>query len=208
MRFSVLGAGGWGTAVARLLANNSHNTILWARNPDRAAQIARNRENKRYLPGILLPTLNLRITADLEEALDADAVFLAVPSFAIADLLKRLACLETPKTVINLAKGLDRASHRTISALIGEHLPEAAAFTLSGPSHAEEVGRDMPTAVVLAGSDPELGAALQREIATSRFRIYLSNDIRGVELCATVKNIIAIATGISDGLGYGDNSRG
>jgi len=209
MRFSVLGAGGWGTAVARLLANNSHNTILWARNPDRAAQIARNRENKRYLPGVLLPTLNLRITADLEEALDVDAIFLAVPSFAMADLLERLAGLRrTPKTVINLAKGLDRASRRTISALIEEHLPEAAAFTLSGPSHAEEVGRDMPTAVVLAGSDPELGAALQREIATSRFRIYLSNDIRGVELCATVKNIIAIATGISDGLGYGDNSRG
>ena len=207
MRLSVLGAGGWGTAVARLLANNSHDTILWARDPDKAAQIAQQRENKRYLPGVSLPS-DLRVTSDLGEALDADAIFLAVPSFAMADLLKRLACLETPKTVINLAKGLDRASHRTISELIGECLPDAAAFTLSGPSHAEEVGRDMPTAVVLAGADPELGEALQREIATSRFRIYLSDDIRGVELCATIKNIIALATGISDGLGYGDNSRG
>jgi len=209
MRFSVLGAGGWGTAVARLLANNSHDTILWARNPDRAAEISRSRENKRYLPGVSLPTSNLRITSNLEEALDADAVFLAVPSFAIADLLDQLAALSrSPQTVVNLAKGLDRASHRTISELIGECLPDAAAFTLSGPSHAEEVGRDMPTAVVLAGADPELGEALQREIATSRFRIYLSDDIRGVELCATIKNIIALATGISDGLGYGDNSRG
>jgi len=209
MRFSVLGAGGWGTAVARLLANSSHDTLLWARDPNKAAQIAQHRENKRYLPGVLLPTLNLRITADLEEALDADAVFLAVPSFAMADLLERLAGFKkTPKTVINLAKGLDRASRRTISELIEEHLPGVTAFTLSGPSHAEEVGRDMPTAVVLAGADLELGAVLQRAIATPHFRIYLSDDIRGVELCATVKNIIAIATGISDGLGYGDNSRG
>jgi len=207
MRLSVLGAGGWGTAVARLLANNSHDTILWARDPDKAAQIAQQRENKRYLPGVSLPS-DLRVTSDLGEALDADAIFLAVPSFAMADLLKRLACLETPKTVINLAKGLDRASRRTMSELIEEHLPGIAAFTLSGPSHAEEVGRDMPTAVVLAGRDLELGEALQRAIATPRFRIYLSDDIRGVELCATVKNIIALATGISDGLGYGDNSRG
>jgi len=208
MRLSVLGAGGWGTAVARLLANNSHATILWARDPNKAAQIAQQRENKRYLPGVSLPSSNLRITADLEEALDADAIFLAVPSFAMADLLKRLACLETPKTVINLAKGLDRASRRTMSELIEEHLPGVEAFTLSGPSHAEEVGRDMPTAVVLAGRDLKLGSSLQHAIATPRFRVYLSDDIRGVELCGTVKNIIAIASGVSDGLGYGDNSRG
>jgi len=208
MRFSVLGAGGWGTAVARLLANNLHPTTLWARDPAKAAEIDEDRENARYLPGVSLPHSDLRITSELEEALDADAIFLAVPSFATADLLERLAGYGIKKTVINLAKGLDRASHRTISELIEELLPGATAFALSGPSHAEEVGRDMPTAVVLAGKDLALGAALQREIATPRFRIYLSDDIRGVELCGTVKNIIALATGISDGLGYGDNARG
>ncbi len=208
MKLSVLGAGGWGTAIARLLANSSHETLLWARNPKRAEEIARTRENKRYLPGVSLP-FSLKVTADLEEALKVDAIFLAVPSFAMAELLERLAGFrKLPKTVINLAKGLDRASQKTASELIEEHLPGSSAFTLSGPSHAEEVGRDMPTAVVLAGRDLKLGSSLQHAIATPRFRVYLSDDIRGVELCGTVKNIIAIASGISDGLGYGDNSRG
>ncbi len=209
MKFAVLGAGGWGTAVARLLANGGHETVLWARDSQQAEAIRRNRRNAKYLPDVNLPQEHLSITSDLTEAAAHGALVLAVPSFGVADLLERLASLVAPgPTVINLAKGLDRASKRTMSELASHALPGANAFALSGPSHAEEVGADVPTAVVLAGRDLELGAHLQREIATARFRIYLSEDIRGVELCATIKNVIALATGISDGLGYGDNSRG
>lgn len=209
MRFSILGAGGWGTAVARLLANAGHETVLWARNPDHAESIARTRENTKYLPGVNLSIEALDVTSDLEKALNADAIFLAVPSFAVDALLLRISefAPESP-AILNLAKGLDRSTQRTISELVRDRLPAAAAFALSGPSHAEEVGRDIPTAVVLAGEDLELGEKLQHAIATPRFRVYLSRDVRGVELCAAVKNIIALASGISDGLGYGDNSRG
>ncbi|MCK5828042.1 NAD(P)-dependent glycerol-3-phosphate dehydrogenase [Candidatus Bipolaricaulota bacterium] len=208
MRFSVLGAGGWGTAVARLLADHGHDTMLWARNPDRAVEIDRNRCNDRYLPEITLPRA-LAITADLDAAATADVLVLGVPSIGMPELLEQIIAIgASPDILINLAKGMNRESHQTMSELILSTLPQARVFTLSGPSHAEEVGRDMPTAVVLAGSDLDLGQRLQQEIATARFRVYLSEDIRGVETCATIKNVIALATGISDGLGYGDNTRG
>ncbi len=208
MNFAVLGAGGWGTAVARLLASHGHETVLWARDPDRASLIDRERCNAKYLPGVELPE-ELVITADFRLAVAADALVLAAPSIGMPDLLEIIAASEaSPRIIINLAKGMNRSTHQTMSELISDALPEARIFTLSGPSHAEEVGRDMPTAVVLAGSDLDLGQGLQHEIATPRFRVYLSGDIRGVETCSTIKNVIALATGVSDGLGYGDNTRG
>ena len=209
MRFSVLGAGGWGTAFARLLALSGHSVTLWARDPEKARVLARERENKPYLPGVSLPRENLEVTSELPRTADADAIVLAVPSFAVAEIADRFRPFVRPGHLfINLAKGLDRGSGHTMSEVIAERIPGRPVFTLSGPSHAEEVGRDMPTAVVLAGADLELGKRLQREISTPRFRVYVSADIRGVELCGTVKNIIAIAVGIGDGLGYGDNTRG
>lgn len=208
MNWAVLGAGGWGTAVARLLAAQGHPTVLWARDAALAARIRQEGTNDRYLPGVALPP-SLQVTSDLSECSDREVIVLAVPTIGMPSLLERLAaCPPSPRTVINLAKGLDRDTHRTMSELIGERFPDADVFTLSGPSHAEEVGRDIPTAVVLAGTDVTRGRLLQREISTPRFRVYRSEDIRGVELCSTVKNIIALATGVSDGLGYGDNSRG
>ena len=208
MKFAVLGAGGWGTAIARLLANHGHETVLWARDPDRAAIIARERCNAKYLPGVTLPE-TLVVTADLLAAVGSDVLVLGVPSIGMPGLLARIVDSgSSPRIAINLAKGMDRATHRTMSELISDSFPNANVFTLSGPSHAEEVGRDVPTAVVLAGTDLDLGRTLQHEIVTSRFRVYLSEDIRGVETCSTIKNVLALATGISDGLGYGDNSRG
>lgn len=208
MNFSVLGAGGWGTAVARLLANHGHETILWARDPQRAQLIDLERCNSKYLPHVNLPT-TLRVIGDFKEALTADVLVVGVPSIGVPDLMARIEDSgSSPRILINLAKGMERATQRTMSEVISNALPQASVFTLSGPSHAEEVGLDMPTAVVLAGSDLGLGHLLQHEIATSRFRVYLSEDIRGVETCSTVKNIIALATGVSDGLGYGDNTRG
>ncbi len=209
MKFAVLGAGGWGTAIARLLARNGHTVVLWARDPAKAEAIDRVRENRTYLPGVILPRENLTVTSDLAAALTAEVIMIAVPSFGMAALVERIAPHVSPdQAFINLAKGLDPDSGRTMSEVIHARIPNHPVFTLSGPSHAEEVGRDMPTAVVLAGVDRERGKRLQTEIMTSRFRVYLSRDIRGVELCGTVKNIIAIAVGVADGLGYGDNSRG
>lgn len=208
MNFAVLGAGGWGTAVARLMANHGHKTVLWARNPDRARLIDRERCNDRYLPGVELPK-ELLITADFRAAAAADILVLGVPSIGMPDLLERIVTSgSSPHILINLAKGMNRTTNQTMSELISDVLPNVHVFTLSGPSHAEEVGQDMPAAVVLAGLDPDLGRTLQHEIATERFRVYLSEDIRGVEICSTIKNVIALATGISDGLGYGDNTRG
>jgi len=207
MNVSVLGAGGWGTAVARLLCREGHQTTLWARDPAKAADLKTSRVNARYLPDIDLPP-DLAVTSDLASTLDAETLFLAVPSFAMKELIQKISSLETTaEACISLSKGLDRETQTTMCEVIADGLPGTQAMALSGPSHAEEVGRDMPTAVVLACHDLSLGARLQTEIATSRFRVYLSDDPRGVELCATIKNIIALATGISDGLGYGDNSR-
>ncbi|MCD5415600.1 NAD(P)-dependent glycerol-3-phosphate dehydrogenase [Candidatus Bipolaricaulota bacterium] len=209
MRVSVIGAGGWGTAFARLLAKNGHAVTLWARDRATAEKIDRNRVNDKYLPGVALPREGLEITSSLPAALEPETVVLAVPSFAVPDIMSSIGpIVSTPKVYINLAKGLDHASRATMSELIEKAVDARAIFTLSGPCHAEEVGRDMPTAVVLAGRDLCLGKDLQRAIGTARFRVYLSEDIRGVELCAAVKNVIALATGISDGLGYGDNTRG
>ena len=208
MKFAVLGAGGWGTAVARTLANQGHVTMLWARCPERAREIGRSRCNSTYLEHVKLPE-SLRVTSRLHDVSDADAVVLAVPTIGMPDLLQCMKDVQLePSTAINLAKGMDRESHRTMSELILDAFPSVNVFTLSGPSHAEEVGRDSPTAVVLAGRNLDLGKSLQQAIATPRFRVYLSEDIRGVETCSTIKNVIALATGISDGLGYGDNSRG
>ncbi|UCF09684.1 MAG: NAD(P)-dependent glycerol-3-phosphate dehydrogenase [Candidatus Bipolaricaulota bacterium] len=208
MKIGVVGAGGWGTAFARLLACNGHNVILWARRSEQALAIEADRENRQYLTGVVLPRDGLSITADLDAAIDAEVIVLAVPSFAMAEILERFPARSRDGLFVSLAKGMDRSSQLTMSELIEERLGPRAVFALSGPSHAEEVGRDVPTAVVLAGHDLEVGKQLQHAFATPRFRIYLSADLRGVELCATVKNVIALATGVSDGLGYGDNSRG
>jgi glycerol-3-phosphate dehydrogenase (NAD(P)+) len=209
MRFAVIGSGGWGTAFSRLLANAGHETTLWVRSPGQAEAIAGARANEKYLPGVLLPTEQLLVTHDVGQASRSDAFFLAVPSFAMAETCERLApFLPERPTLVSLAKGLDRKTSQTMSEVLTARFPGATVFALSGPSHAEEVGRDMPTAVVLAGNDLDLGRKLQFAVGTSRFRVYLSSDLRGVELCAAVKNVIALATGISDGLGYGDNTRG
>ena len=215
MDFVVLGGGGWGTAIARLLARKGHRTRLWVRDPALAREMAEERENKKYLPGVELPE-NLEVFTDLTALADghADALLFAVPSFAVREVARRLAEV-LPKerrqnlVLINLAKGIERGSGKTMSAVLREELGgRGRIFTLSGPSHAEEVGRDFPTTVVIAGEDLALGKRLQEALMTERFRVYLSDDLLGVEYGAAVKNIIALAAGISDGLGYGDNAKG
>lgn len=211
MKAAVLGGGGWGTAMARLLAGKGEPTCLWVRDPAQASALVRDGENRKYLPGVALPS-HLVITSDLAWIAAWGEVFLlAVPSFAMRPIARQLAAelgLRQPLALVSLAKGIEPDTLKTMTAVLTEELPGSPVFALSGPSHAEEVGRDEPTAVVLAGEDLLAGSELQRFLMTERFRVYLSDDVVGVEFGATVKNVIAIAAGICDGLGYGDNAKG
>ena len=208
MRVAVIGAGSWGTAFARLLALVGHRVRLWARRPELARILEETRENPDYLPGIVLPK-SIGFTCDLKKALaGAEAVFFAVPSFGLRDVARRAAPHVPPGIpLVSLTKGLEPGTGRRMSQVLAEHLPSHPLFALSGPCHAEEVARDHPTAVVLAGEDLPLGERLQRALMTPRFRVYLSHDLLGVEYCGATKNVLAIGAGISEGLGYGDNTK-
>ncbi|MBI1743146.1 NAD(P)-dependent glycerol-3-phosphate dehydrogenase [Candidatus Acetothermia bacterium] len=214
MKITVIGAGGWGTALARLLALKQHDVFLWVRDPQLAQEIDRKRTNEPYLPGVSLPKEHLHIFTDLEMISQQGEIFLlVVPSIAVRDLSQQIFRILSPtkraqSVFINAAKGLEISSLSTMSQVISEELQTERVFTLSGPSHAEEVGRDFPTTVVIAGKNLSLGKQLQQAFMTDRFRVYLSDDLKGVEYAGSVKNVIALAAGISDGLGYGDNAKG
>lgn len=208
MRAAVIGAGSWGTAFARLLALAGHRVRLWARRPGLARTLAETHENPDYLPGVSLPE-SIEFTCELGEALaGTEAAFFAVPSLALGEVAGKAAPHAPPGIpLVSLAKGLEPTTGKRMSQVLAEHLPDHPLFALSGPCHAEEVARDHPTAVVLAGNDLALGERLQRALMTSRFRVYLTDDLLGVEYCGATKNVLAIGAGISDGLGYGDNTR-
>ena len=213
----VIGAGSWGTAIAALLARKGHRVTLWARDAQLAEEISTQRENRKYLPGIPLPE-GLQVTADLAELRDREVYLLAVPSFAMRTIARRLQeALGTPAKEalwVSLTKGLEyeRADHElvTMTQVLREELrlPSDKVFALSGPSFADEVAKGQPTAVVLAGRDVSAAGALQRALMTERFRVYITGDVLGVELGGAAKNVIALAAGVSDGLGFGVNAKG
>lgn len=207
--WAVLGAGSWGTALALVLARNGHEVLLWDHEPARARQLEAQRENRRYLPGIPLPE-NLHVTGDLQQALQPGRQLLVVvPSHAFRELLERIRPLLAPgRPLVWATKGLDAASGGFLHHVAAAVLPQAGPFAvLSGPSFAAEVARALPTAVVVASPDPALAAAVAQDFHSDSFRVYTSNDIVGVELGGSIKNVLAIATGISDGLGAGANAR-
>ncbi|MGQ9532300.1 MAG: NAD(P)H-dependent glycerol-3-phosphate dehydrogenase [Desulfotomaculales bacterium] len=210
-RITVLGAGSWGTALAALLAGKGYGVTLWGRNPEFVARLKETRENSRYLPGVGLPE-GVGVTADLQEALHrTGVVVLAVPSHAFREVVRLInPFLGTGTVVVNAAKGLEEGSLARLSQVFAEVAgPERLArfVVLSGPSHAEEVGRQVPTAVVVAGPDPAVAEYVQELFMTPFFRVYTNPDLVGVELGGALKNIIALGTGIADGLGLGDNTR-
>ncbi|TRZ98449.1 MAG: NAD(P)-dependent glycerol-3-phosphate dehydrogenase [Nitrospiraceae bacterium] len=207
---AVIGAGAWGTALASLLAGKGERVRLWAFEPEVAAGIAAAHENKLYLPGVSLPAA-LEPTTSLEEAVfGVEAVIFVVPSHAAAKVAAALAPhLPAGAPVITATKGIDPAKLRLMSALLEEMLPPSRGpvFALSGPSFAVEVCRRLPTAVVLAGPAGSQAAALQSLLMSPTFRVYLSEDRCGVELGGALKNVIAVAAGVVDGLGLGHNTR-
>ena len=202
---AVYGAGSWGSALAVLMANAGHQVALIGRDPDEMERLTKQRENVRYLPGVSLPP-QLLPTTDLKQ-LNADLVVFSVPSHSVREAARfvkpylRQGCI-----VVNTAKGLEDKTHLRLSEVLKEELPHNPIAVLSGPSHAEEVARDMPTTVVV-GSDVKTAETVQDMMMTSKFRIYTNPDVIGVELGGALKNIIALCTGIAEGLGFGDNTK-
>ena len=208
---AVVNAGGWGTALAQLLADNGHQVRLWCRRPELADEITRTRENRTYLPGVTLaPTL--RASADLAEVLaDAGAVILVPISRAMRDVARQVAAHLAPDTpVLHASKGLEQSSLLRLTEVVEAELGEAyygKVAALSGPTHAEEVARGLPSAAVIACGDRQVARLFQEHLHGRTFRAYTSDDVVGVELCGTLKNVIALAIGGADGLGFGDNTR-
>lgn len=206
---AVLGAGSWGTALAVLLARNGYRTLLWGHDPARMAQLAHARENSRYLPGVRFPdTLQIRedLTATANEAAH---LLLVVPSHAFRAILDALKPHLAPSAIVAWAtKGLDPATGRPLSDVADELLGHTRAIgVVSGPTFAREVAQGLPTAVTVAARDPATAETIAQWLRNDRVRVYTGTDIVGVELGGAVKNVLAIATGISDGLGLGANAR-
>jgi glycerol-3-phosphate dehydrogenase (NAD(P)+) len=208
-RIAVLGAGCWGTALAILLAKNSRAVTLWDRDKDHIESIIRNQANQRHLPGIPLPPL-LRPVSNLEIALsDVDFVLVAVPSAGFRSvLLSSKALLGTEFNLIWASKGLEPGSGKFLHEVVNDELPGLRTIAaLSGPSFAGEVARGLPTAVTIASHDVDYAQTVAELFHSPKFRVYTCEDLVGVELGGAVKNVLAIAAGISDGLGYGANAR-
>ncbi|SIT66519.1 NAD(P)H-dependent glycerol-3-phosphate dehydrogenase [Edaphobacillus lindanitolerans] len=210
-KVTVLGAGSWGTALATVLADNGHDCTIWARRPEQAEEINSRHTNERYLPGALLPE-NLKAEASLEQAVDgSDVIVVAVPTTGIRGVCRELNnILEKPVLFAHVSKGIEPDSLKRISEMMAEEIREnlrQGIVVLSGPSHAEEVILRHPTTVTAANEDPELAVRIQDLFMNRVFRVYTNDDVIGVEIGGALKNIIALAAGVSDGLGYGDNAK-
>jgi glycerol-3-phosphate dehydrogenase (NAD(P)+) len=207
---AVLGAGSWGTALAKQLSDQGHAVRLWARRPDQAETIERERENAAYLPGFALAS-TLTATSDLGRALEgSDAVVAVVPSHGLRDVLREGADLFPERAPIcGAIKGIENDSLMLVSEIFAEMLPSARERLtfLGGPSFAKEVAAGLPTAVSVAGVSDAVTSEVQAIFSTPRFRAYRTDDVVGVELGGALKNVMAIAAGISDGLGFGHNTR-
>ena len=206
-RIAVLGAGAWGTALAIALANGSA-VRLWTRNPEHAASMRATRSNDRYLPGAPLPA-SVEITANLDEAVaGAQILIAAVPTSGFRTLLRQLTRLGTTQPLVWLCKGFEAGSQKLPHQVLAEEWANPQnAGVLSGPSFAAEVAKGLPAALTLAGPDAAFARQIAQDLHRSRLRLYASDDVVGVEVGGAVKNVIAIASGICDGLGFGYNAR-
>jgi glycerol-3-phosphate dehydrogenase (NAD(P)+) len=205
MKVTVLGAGAWGTTLAKLLHQNGHTIALWGHNAARLEELQRSGRNERYLPGVDLP-LDFRIEPDLPRAVgDSEVVIAAVPSRVFRDVTRNLSGFTG--VVVSVTKGIEYESGLTMCGVLAQTAPGAKIAALSGPTFALEVARGKPTAIVAASHDAETAVAVQELFHRPAFRVYTSKDLLGVELGGALKNVIAVAAGVCDGLGFGDNSK-
>ena len=209
-KISVIGSGGWGIALAILLHENGHNLTIWSFDKKEVEELKETKQNKAKLPNILIPN-DIEVTNDLKEAVsDKDILVLAVPSKAIRSVSKSLKnIIKDNQIIVNVAKGLEEDTLKTMTDIIEEELKEKnpQVAVLSGPSHAEEVGKGIPTTCVVSAHNKELTLYLQNIFMNPSFRVYTSPDMIGVEIGGALKNVIALAAGIADGLNYGDNTK-
>ena len=207
-RCAVIGAGAWGTALANLLTANGHETLLWAREPDVVESINARHVNERFLAGFPLES-KLRATADMREALTgASFIVYAPPSHALRAVVHSARdCIAHGATLVVASKGIEKGSLSLMTDVVADELPGHAVVAFSGPSFAAEVAVRQPTAVVAASADPAAASLAQELFSNGVFRVYTSDDVAGVELGGSLKNVMAVATGIAEGLGLGFNSR-
>ena len=206
-RTAVLGAGGWGTALAVLWAKRGNDVSLWARNSTRAEQLRKTRENADYLPDIKLPP-SIHISSDIRECANAELIVIVTPSVALrATLEQARPFISRHAVLLSCTKGIEHGTGMRMTQIMADVCPEHKVAVLSGPNLAVEVSRDLPTATVLGCEEPECAAELQQYLGSSRFRIYSSDETTGIELGGALKNVFAIAAGVSDGFGLGDNSK-
>lgn len=217
MNIGILGAGSWAIALATLLEKRNHSLCMWEFNEPDALMLEEKREHPTKLPGIILPE-SIKITNDITDPFQAsDYILIAVPAQTVRETMKAVSetvdhdKISAIKGWIIVSKGIECTSLSILTDVILDELPMVSSeklVVLSGPSHAEEVSRNIPTTIVAACEDNELAVKIQNEFSTDTFRIYTNNDVIGVELCASVKNVIALAAGVCDGLGFGDNTKG
>ena len=205
-KITILGTGTWGMALARLLANNSHEVCAWSKLEDELDALKATNVHPK-LTNVLLPQ-SIRYEKDLSLACkEAQIVVMAVPSVFVRSVAREASPYISNQIVVDVAKGIEKDTCKTLSEVIKEELPNAKVVVLSGPTHAEEVAVDMPTAIVSASADAYAAEEVQRIFSNKTFRVYTNDDVVGVEICGALKNIIALATGISQGLGFGDNAK-
>ena len=203
---SVLGAGSWALGISILLHDNGHDVTIWSAILEEIEQLRQHHVNPKYLPGIVIPDA-IHLETDIQKAVaDKDVIVIATASKYIRNTAKQLiGRIPDGQIIVNLAKGIESDSLSTLSKVIEEELPHAKVCVLSGPSHAEEVARKLPTLVTIASHDLETAKYLQQIFASQVFRVYTSEDVLGIEIGGSLKNVIALAAGMADGVGYGDN---
>lgn len=204
-KLSVLGSGGWGIALALHALSRGFDTVLWSPFEEEVAQLSSKRENEKLLSGVKIPE-SITITSDIGSVNGSEITVIAVPSFAVRETAARLKSIDCG-IVVNVAKGFEKGTLKRLSEVIESELPGKAVAVLSGPSHAEEVARRVPTTVVSASRDSAAARAVQKALIGPDFRIYTNSDIIGVEVGGALKNVIAVAAGIENGLKVGDNTR-
>ena len=207
-KISVIGAGSWGTALAWLLHNNGHQVTVWSVIESEIEMLRKEHEHKDKLPGVKLPE-DMEFTTDLEASVrEKDILVLAVPSPYTRSTSHNMApYVKEGQIIVNVAKGVEESTLMTLSQIIEEEIPQAEVAVLSGPSHAEEVGRGIPTTIVVGAKKKATAEYLQNIFMNEVFRVYISPDVLGIELGAALKNVVALAAGIADGLGFGDNTK-
>lgn len=205
-KVSVLGAGGWGLALALTLKANQNDVTVWSPFEKEVRELSEKRTNEKLLSGVILPE-EIKITNNLDDIRGSEITVIATPSFAVRETAQRLGKLSDFGVVVNVSKGLEKGSLKRLSQIIAEELPTASIVVLSGPSHAEEVARKIPTMLTAASEDMDSAAMVQRVFSNEFLRVYTNSDVIGVELGGALKNVIAVAAGLCDGMGLGDNSK-